>query len=113
MGRYDVTSVMGESEDSSAWNAWSGVVDGCDRPGNCRRGWLNTYNIWSADFAAGPQPPHNVIVAGHGRYATPAEAVAAAVPQAFSLSRDAIVCFYIEDSYHDDVGGLTLRLRRA
>lgn len=107
IGEYTVKAVVGHHEHETAWNAWSGTVEGCKTPGNCKKGWLNTYKIWSPNFST---PFGTVIKAGSGRWETVAHAIAAAEAVTFEITRTSIVVFHIADTYGDNRGGLTLEI---
>jgi hypothetical protein len=109
-GDWEVRPAASEhpGTDSPAWNAWSGQVVAGERPNTYAKGWLNTFTIWSPGLVGG----QTVLAGGDSvRYGTPEAALAAALETRFRLAREAIVTFYIDDSYVDDRGGLTLEIK--
>ena len=106
-GTWLVQPVTGDVE-LCAWNAWGGKVVECNTDSTCKWGWLNHFQIWSPMFNSQP------ILGGHSnrRYKTRELALQDAPVTTFELPVKAITVFYIQDSFRDDVGGLTLCLRK-
>lgn len=106
-GDYTIRPVMGASVEGSAWNAWSGQVE-IKPDGTLAKGWLNKFHVFSPAFPANQR--HLETSSDNTRYATPQEALAAAQPVRFTLEKAAILVVHIQDSYHDNVGGLMLEV---
>lgn len=89
----------------TAWNAW-GSVSACDPSGkNCRKGWLNSWRIFSEELSptAGSSDK--------GVYQTKVRALSHAKGLTFTISYDQDVYFYIDDpDYLDNMGGISLQV---
>ena len=111
VGTWSICAISSDESDFLAWNAWAGQVADCTTPCTCARGWLNNYNIWSPGFTS---LPNNMMSVGNGRYDSPQLAVQSAKPEIFTIQgQPSIVTFFILDSYHDNIGGLTLQLTKV
>lgn len=110
-GAYDVTPVDNSSAGGYvAWYPWpSWLSVNCTNAGGCAnvsgvRGWVHRYAIRSAEFAE--MEIWEVMV-----YPTPADALAAAPPTAFTLSAPTDVEFYVTDTqFSDNSGGMSLQV---
>jgi len=103
-GTYEIRFVSGEY---TAWNAWS-RVRGCDRNGeHCSNGWLT-------NVALSSEPLGKIQFGRDGRFATPEQALAAALPVTITLEERESVSFFIEDSVtRDNEGGVSLEIVEA
>ena len=90
-----------------SWNAWEGVVGGCDSDGEgCRRGWRNDYGISFNGF--------NQLFATTDVYQTRLQALQNALDISFTLPSATTVNFFIGDYYYEDnIGGVSLKLSSA
>lgn len=107
-GTYDITPIgVAGGGKYNAWNAW-GYVSGCDENGgNCSKGWVNSYNIFSSEFDFRVGNPTLV-------YETNLLALSNAPSSSFTLTSDGNVSFYITDSYYsDNIGGISLDVTAA
>jgi hypothetical protein len=86
-----------------AWNAWGSSVTGCDPTGaQCATGWIHGYRVSTDRDLAYPWK---------GPFATPEQALAAAVPVRIRLCEPATVRFFVvDDPCHDNAGGISLRV---
>ncbi|MCA9184633.1 MAG: hypothetical protein R3E01_18410 [Pirellulaceae bacterium] len=104
-GHYRVRAIAG-TPDYSAWTAWSrGVPSDCDRDGrHCTRGWMTFFELWSPrSVETTANRPTNE------RFCSPEKALEHPCERTFYVVDQAsIVVFYIDDSIHDNDGGLTL-----
>ena len=106
-GTYDVTPIgVAAGGAYDAWNAW-GFVAGCDSNGeNCSNGWINSYSL----SAPGLGVPAQTFSDG-GRYATPLQALNAAISTQFTIATSGTVNFFITDNpYTDNLGGMSLHV---
>lgn len=89
----------------TAWNAW-GSVSGCDPSGkNCRKGWLNSWGVFSEELS--PTAGSSDM----GAYQTEVRALRHAKGLTFTISFDQDVYFYIDDpDYLDNSGGISLQV---
>lgn len=109
-GDWEVVPVVPPDSAHPSWNAWGGQVE-CAQDG-CTQGWLNTFKVWSPALV-GHEREQNELSAGDAiRYPNAQAALDAARPTCFRLERRAVVTFFISDDYYNNVGGLTLEVRR-
>lgn len=106
-----------------ARNAW-GTVSGCDGSGeNCSRGWqwalglsapgLGLSVAGGIPIVAANNPGAFQVFAG-GTFATPLQALGAAVPTTFTILSAGTVNFFDFDTFYgDNLGGISLELSAA
>jgi hypothetical protein len=105
-GDWEVKPVKG---DFTAWSAWRETEE-CRAPTDCDKGWLTSYHIWSLEFV---DHPKFIISVPSRRCDSEVTALENAEATRFRLRKQALVSFFILDSYKDNRGGLSLSLKQV
>ncbi len=106
-GIWQAKAIRNEANpEFSAWTAWSD-----------KHAWLTSFAIWSPQLR-NANPEHGreadrIRVDKHVLSDTIEEALARARPARFSISAPATVLFFIDDTFNDNQGGVTIELNKV